>query len=339
MSATPEIVGVGLSMVDIQAVVTESEIQSLEDQFGIIRGGRTVVDNFSEIGEVLRRLPVGQDGKGSKVAMHAGSTTLNSLNAMRVGYGQEGLAIITSRPSLACEEDQLFSLFNREVLSRGIDHRHRTVSGHNPASIMFHSDDDPEKLAIAYIGAGRDLPEFGLDPRKTELLLVDAYELGGGKITDYIDKLIDSGEYKVALGLGNHDILTGQLVDKIRNYISAGKITFLGGNEKEYGALLGDQPIMVDERSAHPFVAANVPYALMTFGEAGMVGIYEAGGVVVQPATMQEQSADLTNTSGAGDVSFGVFVAGIIRGDKPALSLGKASQLAGRVVCLPHGLV
>lgn len=349
MRAALEIVGIGPPMVDIQAVLRADQKQIVQETFGIGPGDRAVIDDHDEIDEILRLLIGGESRpgrkleeavKGSHVALYAGSTILNSLNAMQVGYGQPGLAMVTARPQRYGADDPLFQFFNRQAAARNIEHRHSPVHGYNPVSFLFSSEDNVEKMAIGYIGASADLSNFEIDPKKTKVLIVDAYELAGGKISKFIDSLIDSGSYKIALSLGSREILTDSLSRKIRSYIANGKIMFLGGNESEYAALLGADYAEHQGPAVQPFIKNNVPYALVTFGKKGMAAVYD-GKEVFQEATVQPGSGTDKgiSTSGAGDVSFGIFIAGIARGEEPSDSLLKASQWSSKVIQLPSGLI
>ncbi len=254
----------------------------------------------------------------------AGSSLLGVLSAFPIELRKKSLLITSEGTSHERISQTAFSVFSKTVKALSVEYITHKVNGVNAIGMSFTSYNNPDRLLTMYKGISHDLKISDKDVC-AEYLLVDAYELNGGSISESIDRLIRSKKYKTVLSLGNSSILQGSLSQKLMTYLQNGLIYCLAGNKGEFECLFGD--IDISRLSLLPFIV-HVPYVLMTLGERGMIGKFHEK-VYYQQAIKTD---NIISTSGCGDVSLGTFLSGIIYGLSPCVILEKAAYYASIIL-------
>lgn len=278
--------------------------------------------NISDVHELFRIF----NNKKSYMELEfkAGSSLLGVLSALPIGLRKESLLITSAGTSREYISRMSFSNFTEATKALSIKHKSYEISGTNAIGMVFTSPKHPNRLLAMYKGVSRDLVISENDVC-AEYLLVDAYELNGGNISDSIDRLIKSQKYKTVLCLGNSLILQGALLKNIRTYLKKNLIYCIAGNKDEFECLFGK----MDTDNNLSFAFTNyAPYILMTLGEKGMIGSFQ-GKTYYQQAVKNE---NIISTSGCGDISLGVFLSGIIQNLPPVQILKDATYYSSAIL-------
>lgn len=260
----------------------------------------------------------------TEIEFKAGSSLLGVLSALPIELRKESLLITSEGTSKEVLSQKSFSKFTEATKILSIKHKSYKVIGTNAIGMVFTSPKHSNRLLAMYKGVSHDLDISDKDVC-AEYLLVDAYELNGGNISDSIDKLITSQKYKTVLCLGNSSILQGMLLDKVLTYLKKRLIYCLAGNKDEFECLFGK----IDISNFHSFDFNNyIPYILITLGKRGMIGSFH-GKTYYRQAVKNE---NIISTSGCGDVSLGVFLSGIIYNLAPEYILREATYYASAIL-------
>ena len=335
------VVGIGPSLVDIGVSLSDEHYTECCTVLGVQPGDWTRIadaDKFAALTSVLTAeetpsghfLNVLQDQH--EATINAGSSTLGMISAMSPEMRTHA-AMVSALAENAGTPDPLSIFFRAAVQSVGSRHYGRVYTGHNPVGFVISSESTPEKVLANYPGVANELEDYDVKALQPELLILDAYELQVSKLGTFLDQLVQSGEFRIGLSLGNHSILTGELRDRIRQYIAGHKINVLCGNDTEYRALYPELEKGLATAAgfrSHP-VLSDVPFAVMTFGEQGMVAQWDGNKIVSTPADTVEVY-HIKNTSGAGDTTAGVIYEGILSGSEADETLRKAARMAAKVL-------
>lgn len=332
------ITGIGPSLVDITCRLPEKQFQLCTDLLEIEPGEWKRINSkndFAKLSELVTQsdmnvLEYAESNISKNITLTAGCTVLGMLGAMKPKARYKSSMATT----VAIDERGVISplslFFSDQLSTIGTKHIMQEVAGENPVGFVICSEYNPEKLLVNYPGVGTDL-EFFAPENIGDYILIDAYEMLEGKISELIDELILSTDYKICLSLGNSRILSGVLKDKIRLYIENGKIFMIAGNEDEYQTLY---PTQSDACTKTNFlehtVTQDVPNCLITFGEKGLAASWDGRPQSIDAFPIQPEK--IINTSGAGDTAMGAFIAGIVLRDQEKETLARAAYWATEVL-------
>lgn len=258
------------------------------------------------------------------ILMEAGSTILGSLSSLPKILRKR--SCIYSYKGTANEQISLesFHIYQKSVVNLGLSLEYNEFNGTNKIGLILVSPNNPERLLVS-------LQEEQCDKKKesslpsAEYLLVNAYEMLNPLYSNLIFSAIQSGDYKVVLGLGDKSIISGDLKAKIISCINSRNIFCVAGNFDEFQAL---KEFTDSNKLKQESLYKKVPNILITQGARGMTG-YIGNKSVFQFA---ENVSNIVSTSGAGDVALGVFLSGI-RSSVPLESiLEKAVQYSAEIL-------
>jgi sugar/nucleoside kinase (ribokinase family) len=341
------VVGVGPSLVDVGAKLPDSQYLECCDILGASPGEWRRIEDAERVEKLLRTLTntafknislVDSLNRQPNRSVVAGSSVLGMLGAMPPAVRSQS-AYVSTYAMQEKAPDPLSVFFSESVKAAGITHSYQRIQGRNPVGFVLSGSDNPEKTLGMYPGVANELEDYDMEKLRPELIILDTYELLEGEMARYLDATISSGEHRIALSLGNHTILEGRVRDKLRGYITKGRIDVLCGNTAEYQKLYPElDPVMAtkDGFRSHP-VRENIPYVLMTHGEDGVIASWN-GTVVDTPAPDLDRSS-IVNTSGAGDVTAGIFCVGILEKDACEETLLKAAHYASQVLQIQGSMI
>ncbi len=335
-----EVIGFSPSLVDISAQLPDAQYQSCCEVLGLEPGGWKRIETADEFSQLAKTVTGDSDTNSlldtinarDDATINPGSSILGMLSAMPP-HLRHNSSLVTTLARQSGVLDPLSSFFNRAVVESGICHDYQPAPGFNPVGFVLSGQTNTEKTLAMYPGVAGDLDPYDLSGRHPDLVIVDAYELQGTKLAEYLDELIKSGSHRIGLSLGNHSILTGPLRQQIRKYIASHKIGVLCGNSLEYDALydeLDQEAASRDGFRSHP-VCDDVPYVVMTFGEEGMIAQWD-GKYIADSVAYPLDPSRIVNTSGAGDTTAGVVYGGILEGRAGQETLQKAAYFTTRVL-------
>lgn len=342
-----EVVGFGPSLVDISAKLDSAAFESCQEILDAEPGDWRSIDSDSTLQNLLRIIApeiLNLDARASDfnsrgdIVLVAGSTTLGMIAAMSPDTRSRA-TYVSTLAKRGTTMDPFSEFFKKSVAEMGITHEYKEIEGNNPIGLVLTSGGIVEKILGMYSGVANLLDSHTVDAHKADCVLIDAYELQNGPISVHLDSLIQDPESKVALSLGNHSILTGDLKNRIRDYIKNGRLYAICGNDEEFAQLYDELDAAIIEHEnfeEHP-VHNEVPYVLLTRGPAGISAQWNSDFFSVPAHPLPANR--IVNTSGAGDTSMGVFCEGIITNSDPKETLKKAAYMATKVLSVPGSLV
>jgi len=343
-----ELVGFGPSLVDINATLEPSVYEKCRDILSIEPGGWQNISNYDTLKQLLEtivdddipHLDVESMQRYKHIALRAGSTILGMFGAMHPAQRQHShlMTVLAIHDGV---DDSFSSFFVSVVRQAGIRHYKQLEEGHNPLGVVLNVKDDGEKTLAMYPGVASELEDCDefLTILKPDCVFIDTYELQEGKLSTYLDNLIRSNSYRVALSLGNHKVIYGELLCSLRHYIEQGYIDILCGNEQEFSALYPDLDLGMTTQEGfeqHP-VRDNVPYILLTRGAMGLSTHWKKRYINMRAHPLQNNH--IVTTSGAGDTTMGVYCSGIIEDKDPIETLKKATYLATTVLQVASSMI
>lgn len=325
-------ISIGPSLVDITFSLNHNTYKDILNTLNAEPGDWVSIEEFEDLKHVFKLLTnrefpdtnielVDLNNKGI-IKLSSGSTNLGVLSAFPKSIRSE-VALITPIGCIDGKYDPISIYFSQSVRRLSLNHISIPIKGNAPLGIVITSSLSPEKVLISYSGIANELDE--IPSIESEILYVDSYELQKGKVSILLDRLIKSGKYKIALGLGNAKILNGILLDKIKQYISLGNIYCLTGNDNEFNklALISDFSKIRDVDLFN-----KIMYILITHGEKGLTGVFGKKCIFREAVTPKR----IVSTSGAGDIAAGVFISGIIMNDDEKKILDNAVYFASKVL-------
>jgi sugar/nucleoside kinase (ribokinase family) len=261
--------------------------------------------------------------KKQNISLSVGSTNCNVFSEFPPELLNKS-AIITSIGINNKSETDIFSYYFTESLKqKHINHIVFPYIGNNPISLVFVSSSNPEKVLASFLGISGKLDK--VSDIEAEYIYIDAYELNKDQISILIDNIIQTGKYKIILGLGNESLLAGKLLEQIKKYLIQGQIHVLTGNSDEFYKLY---PFSNINDIAKSNIFSKVSHMLITQGSNGMYGFIN-GKMHYQKAI---EINNIISTSGAGDAAAGAFVAGIILNNSGEQILSKAALAAFNIL-------
>jgi len=267
----------------------------------------------------------------ANVELIAGSSTFGMLCAMPVALRRRA-TYVSSLGRLAGRPDEFSLFFKQAVLAADIAHLSSIAEGHNPVGFVLSGTDNPEKTLAMFPGIAHKFSGCDLEALTPTMLIIDAHELKEGDLAIFLDRIINSDRWNVALSLGDSAVLRGELCQRIRSYVFERKLKIICGNQDEYRTLFPEFTSEIDSPeyfAGHP-VRYFVRYALATFGDRGMAAHW--AGQFCTFANTPLSPSRIINTSGAGDTAAGSFIAGALLGQPVSGVLFSADCLARRVL-------
>ncbi len=338
-----KLVAVGPSLIDLNISLPDECIVRLCEKYKIAMGDWREISDLVKFNNLLDSIGLqsvesafGRPNSGiSKVA---GSSTLSMLAAQPPSLREESTYI----SSLAVNKGVLTKLsyfFNEAIRKLGITHRYESIDGENSLGLVLAGKIQPEKILFFHPGVSRSLTNLNLIPLDCDLLIIDAYELQEGPLAHALDKIILSGQFRIALSLGNRSILHGKFLTKIQNYIFSHKIFALAGNADEYHSLAPHEfrGKLSKENTVIQYIAEYAKFALLTLGDRGMIANW--GDKILRIDASYVHPSKILSTSGGGDVAAGVFFAGVAQGQNGTATLTRAAQMASKVIQLQSSMI
>ncbi|MEU5781366.1 carbohydrate kinase family protein [Micromonospora lupini] len=335
-----ELVAFGPSLVDVAARLTQEQFDSCARLLGATAGEWRRIHDYRTVRQLIRELT------GHPISDRADLPTLLARRGLAVAAGSSTLGMLSAMPaevrrastyvsSVARNEgvfDPFSLFFIAAVKAAEVQHRYGVAEGGNPIGFVLSSNTDPEKMLAMYPGVAERFGGMDLTGLSPQLVLLDAYELLGGELSDFLHRCVSRSVAPVALSLGNSHILHGKLQRQVRRYVAQRRLTVLCGNAEEYGALFPevDPALCTPAGFRHHPIRQVVPFALMTFGDRGMACHWDGRYAVAEAVPIEP--SEIVNTSGAGDTAAGVFCAGILLGHPPQQTLETAAELSTDVL-------
>ena len=199
----------------------------------------------------------------------SGSTNLGLLDALSETHRKRSTMLFCEGVGRDGQKDPLSQMFRRHVENLKVAPFGVPVRGRNPVGFVITTKGYPDRILATYRGVAHDLPYLPHDI-DAKFVHIDAFEMQSGKLSKLIDELIRSRRHNVVLGLGNHKILHGRLQAKITEYLRAGLIHILLGNELEFRVLTGHDRFDAVADIEEIKYAEKVPNLLITLGGRGM---------------------------------------------------------------------
>jgi sugar/nucleoside kinase (ribokinase family) len=345
--ALANVLGFGPSMVDVCVPLDPAQYQASHELLGVDPGGWRLIEDSSTVDQLLQIVgaegaSLGLVGHAPGLSVAAGSSILGMLGAMPP-HIREKSVLATTLATREGQVDAWSAYFVKSLGHTGITHHATLVEGRNPLGFVLYPEGEgggTEKTLAMHPGVAQAMSEYErLEEVDADLILIDAYELKDGQLSGLLDQIITSGEYQVALSLGNHTLLESGLHARVRKYIDDGHILAVCGNEQEYQVTFPElDPAQTsrEEFPDHP-VSQKVPYVLMTRAENGMDSFWEGKHVRTKAHPIVPEA--IVNTSGAGDTVMGAFCGGVISGDDPGDTMAKAAYLASEVLSIPSSMI
>lgn len=341
------VVGIGPSLVDIGAKLSDQDYERCCTILDAEPGDWRRIEDSERAEQILRTISgaalhsvsfMENLNNSTETTIVPGSSTLGMLGAMGTELRTDAAYVST----LAVRDkslEPLSAFFNGAVTAAGIEHGYQTIEGRNPMGFVLSSTSTAEKILGMYPGVANDLHDYDLASLHPDLVILDTYELLEGEMAAYLNEVICSGEYRIALSLGNRTILNGSVRDTIREYIATRKIDILCGNVDEYQELFPELDAELTTKEGfrtHP-IKDYIPFALMTMGEEGSVAAWN--GRIVEGLPSPIDNSRIINTSGAGDVTAGVFCSGVLRREDSKETLRKAAFYASQVLQIQGSMI
>lgn len=320
VNISSKIVAIGPALTDLMFELDDNVYRKLLSRLNVKAGDWIEIQSIEEFHDLYSYVHdnCSNSPKGIYIngILSAGSSLLGTLSAMPKKLRLQS-SLVTS---CATSKEKLsllsHSIFQKVVKQLNINYWGIKEKGFNAIGMIFSSPNIPDRLLAMYQGVSHHL-SINSNIIQAEYLLVSAFELTGGEITNSINELICSNKYKVILGLGNYLILSANLLNMIKRYLKNGLIYCIAGNEAEFKTLLHCNKLKTIRSYS---LLENVPYILITLGEKGMVGIFKDKEIFQGARHVN----NIINTSGCGDISLGIFISGVIYQMEPVLILRNA---------------
>jgi sugar/nucleoside kinase (ribokinase family) len=294
------ILGIGNALVDVINVL---EDDSLLDDFGLMRGSMTLVD------EKLSK-KIFATTAGNIREMTTGGSAANTIHALsdlgiNCGYiGKIGNDIL----GLGYKEE--FELKNIQT--------HLLVSKKDTGRVMSLVSPDSERTMATFLGAAADLK-----PRELKkgmfagfsILFIEGYLVQDHKLIERAIDLARSNHLTIALDLSSYNVVEANL--EFLKQLVKEKVDIVFANEEEAFSFTGKEP---EEALAE--MASMCGIAVVKTGKSG--SLIRRGDEIVRTGIIQATAID---TTGAGDA----YAAGFLYGLTQGYSLSKCSHIAAIV--------
>jgi sugar/nucleoside kinase (ribokinase family) len=291
MTAAPQILAIGNALVD---VITTAPPEFLADR-GIAKGG-------------MRLIPA-DEAETLYAAMGAGREISGGSAANTV----VGMAALGARPAFVgrVADDQLGAVFAHDIRASGVGFTTAPSSGGTPTGrCLIVVTPDGDRTMNTYLGACQELSEADLDADSVaaaQMLYLEGYLWDPAAPRAAMKKAIAVARAqgrKVAFTLSDVFCVEGHRADF--KELLAGHVDLVFGNEHEVCALY--QTPSLDEAMAE--MAKHACVAVITRSSAGAVVLEGGRRHVIAGETV----AKVVDSTGAGDMFAGGFMAAMIEG-------------------------
>lgn len=301
--------GVGNALVDIQARVADSVLESLQFAKGIM----TLVDEPTQQ-RVLESL------NGSAISRCAGGSAANTIM---------GIADLGGRAAFACKvgNEEIGQFFLEDMKNMGVNIAVPPAESGQSGTCVVLITDDAERTMLTHLGVSATLSESDIHEEeiaKSEYIYVEGYLLTADNTKAAALKAIEIAKrhgVQVALTVSD-PFLVSHFKDDFWNLIE-GPVDLLFCNIDEARSLCDTQDAIECARIIHRH-AANVA---LTMGELGSILMVEDSVIPIEGVPTKA-----IDTTGAGDMYAAGLLYGITSGLTWRQSGHLASQAASRIV-------
>jgi sugar/nucleoside kinase (ribokinase family) len=291
MTARHHVLAIGNALVD---VITAAPPEFLSDR-GIAKGSMRLIP--ADEAETLYAAM----GPGREIS---GGSAANTV---------AGMAALGARPAFVgrVADDQLGGVFAHDIRAAGVDFTTAASAGGAPTGrCLIVVTPDGDRTMNTYLGACQELSEADLDDASVaaaEILYLEGYLWDPAAPRAAMKKAIAvarANNRKVAFTLSDVFCVEGHRADFLE--LLAGHVDLMFGNEHEVCALYQTQSL--DEAMAE--LAKHACIAVVTRSSQGAV-VLEGGR---RHIVAGEQVAKVVDSTGAGDMFAGGFMAAMVEG-------------------------
>ena len=304
-----DVFGVGNALVDIQARVDDSMLQTHQLEKGIM----TLVDDAQQAA-VLRSLA------GQSLNRCAGGSAANTIVAL-ADFG--GSASFVGKIG----DDEIGQFFLQDMRNLGVAIDVDPEPGTQTGTCAVLITEDAQRTMLTNLGASATLTENDLDVemiKQAKYVYVEGYLLTGETTKAAAYRAMSlAKEHGVKVGFSASDpFLVNMIRDEIWELIT-GPVDLFFCNEEEAKSLTGESDPIKCAHKIHEH-AENVA---LTLGGNGSIVMH--GG---QSHPIEGVSVDAVDTTGAGDMYAGALLYGITNGMSWRQAGHIASHAAARIV-------
>lgn len=298
-----DVYGVGNSLVDIQAHVSDDFLASLKYP----KGGMTLVDEATQI-QVLESL---NNGQAAKITRCAGGSAANTMMGL-VDFGGKGAYAGKTA------DDEIGQFFLQDMREQGICIEVPPISGQSGTCVILITD-DAQRTMLTHLGVSSQLGPDDIDEAEiaqSKYVYVEGYLFTGDSTKQAALKAIDLAKkngVKVAFTVSD-PFLIDLFRDEFWKLIE-GPVDLLFCNLDEARSLTGKQDPIECAHIIHDH-AENVA---MTLGADGSILMHEQKVIPIEGVPTKA-----IDTTGAGDM----YAAGVLYGITNGLSWHQAGHLA-----------
>ncbi len=308
MKKNIQICGFGNGLVDLQYTVTDLELSEL----GLKKGDMTLADSEQQ-NALLNKLSNITHNRCS------GGSAANSIIAFTQLGGKSAYQTVLGN-------DDYGKFYANEFSELNINLRYKSLDEYSTGTCVILITPDGERTMHTYLGATAYFrPEFVDEDliKESEWLYIEGYEFSQEWSTEAIFKAIKCAKEnntKVALTF-SADFIISVFRDNLQKAAQQADLIFC--NESEAMNFTATD----NYESAFDQLSATCPNVVVTLGKNGAIYKWD-GKVYYVPA----YSAEVIDTTGAGDMFAGAFLFGLINDYSPIVAGHLASFASGRIV-------
>ncbi len=298
-----DVYGVGNSLVDIQAHVSDDFLASLEYP----KGGMTLVDEPTQI-QVLESL---NNGNAAKITRCAGGSAANTMMGL-VDFGGKGAYAGKTA------DDEIGQFFLADMREQGICIEVPAIQGQSGTCVVLITD-DAQRTMLTHLGVSSQLGPDDIDEAEiaqSKYVYVEGYLFTGDSTKQAALKAIDlakKNDVKVAFTVSD-PFLIDLFRDEFWKLIE-GPVDLLFCNLDEARSLTGKQ----DPIDCAHIIHEHAENVAMTLGADGSILMHEQKVIPIEGVPTKA-----IDTTGAGDM----YAAGVLYGITNGLSWQQAGHLA-----------
>ena len=294
------IIGIGNALVD---VINLLEDDSLLEQFGLMRGSMTLVDE-----ELSKKIfETTQNNKREISTGGSAANTIHALSALGASCGYIGKV----------GDDILGSGFQEEFKVKNIK-THLLISKKGTGRVMALVSPDSERTMATCLGAAASLKPGELKKEMFEgfsILFIEGYLVQDHKLIEKAIDLAKKANLKIALDLSSFNVVEANL-EFLKKLVKE-KVDIVFANEEEAFSFTGKQP-----EDALAEIASVCDIAVVKTGKSG--SLVQRDQEKLKVGSVPAKAID---TTGAGDT----YAAGFLYGLTQGYSLEKCGQIAALV--------
>ena len=313
MPAPVDVLAIGNALVDVIAPATPDFLAAN----GIAKGGMRLID-AAEAETLYAVMAPGLEVSGGSAA--------NTV---------AGMAALGARPAFVgrVAADQLGEVFAHDIRAAGVSFLSAPSAGTTPTGrCLIAVTPDGERSMSTFLGAAQELTEADLDPASVEaaqILYLEGYLWDPPAPRAAMRKAIAVARAKgrkVALTLSDTFCVNNHRDDF--KELLAGHVDLMFGNEHEVCALYETKSL----DAAMEELAKHACIAVVTRSAEGAVVLEGGRRHVVEG----ERVANVVDTTGAGDMFAGGFMAGLVQG-RPLVDCARMGNIAAAEIITHYG--